>query len=143
MGLDLYCNGVSQKVGSYQSVQRIRYLLLVGMKYFVEMMFPDKKSEIDYLTSLLGNNENIRYEKYSVEKCAAFRCLGIAGFFPFIFHSDHDGFLTSYEAGSFVDAWDLAEDYMDEQHLKDYERKFYLHSVFQESIDSDKNISFC
>lgn len=142
MGLELYCNGKSEKCGSYSRVQEIRYLLLVGMKYYLEMEHSDKEDEINYIISLMGNNNQIVYEKESKIKNRKLRPLHVSGLLPFIFHSDSDGSLSSYEAELFMDSWEVTKEYMDDSLKYDYD-EFYLEDLFKESIDSGKEIIFC
>jgi len=142
MGLDLYCNGVSQKVGSYTNVQKIRYLLLAGIKYYLEMEHDEHENEIHYIMSLMGKRNQVLYNNYSHGKTMELGPLKVKGLFSFILHSDSDGTLCSYEAKEFLKSWNIVKDYMDEE-LKDYDDNFYLHSVFQESVDSDETITFC
>ena len=142
MGLDLYCNGKSEKCGSYNMVQTIRYLLLVGLKYYLETEHMDKEEEIDYIVSLLGKSNQVVYEKYCSVKNSKLKVLGVYGLLPFIFHSDCDGRLSSYEAKIFMDAWEKTKEYMDDS-LKYYNDEFYLQDIFEESIESDEEICFC
>ena len=142
MGLDLYCNGISEKCGSYSSVQKIRYLLLVGLKFYLETEHGQEDDAIDYIISLLGIQNEILYRNFSEKSNSVLRKLNIYGFFPFIFHSDCDGSLSSYDAKQFMKTWNITKDYMEEE-LKDFDGNFYLQSIFEESIDSCEEIRFC
>ena len=143
MGLDLICGDTNVKCGSYSSVQKIRYELLVGVKYYLESFFPEKEELIDYLCSLLKEKDTIQYHKEDPRKNRKFGELFLDGFFPFIFHSDCDGSLSSYHAKQFLETWDMIEEYIDSPLLKEKDRTFYLNNIFQESIDTGEDIQFC
>lgn len=102
----------------------------------------DKEEEIDYIVSLLGKSNQVVYEKYCSLKNSKLNVLGVYGLFPFIFHSDCDGSLSSYEAKNFMDAWEITKEYMDDS-LKYNDDEFCLQNIFEESIESDEEIFFC
>lgn len=139
MGLSLYCNEISEKVGSYSNVQKIRHLLLCGLKYCMEMEYPDEN--IDYITSFLTVKDQVNYKNYSRKEEMKLAKLDLGGFSSFIFHSDSDGTLSSYEAKLFMETWELTQEYMDD-YLK-INREFYLNDIFTESIQSGETIHFC
>lgn len=141
MGLDLICNEVGQKCGSYSGVQKIRHLLLCGLKYYVETKHPEEDKLIDYLVSLVSIKNEVQYHKLSPEFQGQLNKLKLDGFTEFIWHSDYDGILTSYDVEKFMRTWNITKDYMDYE-LKDGD-DFYLNSVFNECIESNENICFC
>lgn len=142
MGLDVSCNGLIAKCGSYSRVQRIRRLLLEGMKFYVEMEYPNESDAIDYILTLLGDGYEIAYEKFCFKKNKILANInGLDGFIPFIHHCDNAGFLSSQEVKKFMKTWELTKEYMDKE-LKDFERKFYLEYIFLESIHSGEDVTF-
>ena len=143
MGLDLICGNIHIKCGSYSSVQKIRYELLVGLKYYLEYFFPEKDTLIDYLCSLVIEKDKVQYHKEDSKKNREFQELFLHGFFPFIFHSDCDGYLSSYEAKQFLETWDIIEEYIDSSLLKEKDRSFYLEEIFQKSMKTGEDIRFC
>lgn len=143
MGLDLICGDIHMKCGSYSSIQKIRHELLVGVKYYLEYFFPEKEDLIDYLCSLLKEKDRIQYHKEDRNKNRELGDLYLDGFFPFIFHSDCDGSLSSYHAKQFLETWDIIEEYIESPLLKEKDRTFYLNDIFQESIRSGEDIQFC
>ena len=68
MGLDLFCGEKNVKCGSYSSVQKIRFELLVGVKDYLEYFFPEKEELIYYLCSLLKKKDEIQYHKEDRKK---------------------------------------------------------------------------
>lgn len=142
MGLDLSCNGLSAKCGSYVRVQKIRRLLLEGIKFYIEMEYPNENDAIDYICMLFGDKNQIVYENFCFEKNQILaRINGLDGFLPFIHHSDNSGSLSSQEAKKFMQTWEITKEYMNDE-LKDFERKFYLEFIFLESIQSREDINF-
>ena len=148
MGLDLICNYKSQNCGSYSSVQQIRYLLLITLKDYLEIevvneIDPLKKDiMVEYIINLIRDKNKIDYEKENHPGKHIFNIYNIAGFFPFIFHSDSKGSLNSLEAKEFMETYELVKDYIPDQ-LKNTDGSFYLNSIFEESIDSFCDIYFC
>lgn len=142
MGLDLTCGNVHIKCGSYSSVQKIRYQLLVGLKYYLESFFPEKENLIHYLCSLVKKKDTVQYHKEDSSKNRELGELFLNGFFPFIFHSDSDGCLTPYEAKQFLETWDIVEECIDCPLVKEKDRSFYLYHIFKESIKTGEVIRF-
>lgn len=148
MGLDLICNDKSQKCGSYSSVQQIRYFLLLSLKDYLEMevvneIDPHRKDVmVEYIINLIGDKNKINYQKENNPGKQIFKIYNIAGFFPFIFHSDSQGTLNSLEAKEFMETYELVENYISSK-LKNNDGTFYLNSIFKESIDSFCDIHFC
>ena len=143
MGLDLFCGEKNVKCGSYSSVQKIRFELLVGVKYYLEYFFPEKEELIDYLCSLLKEKDEIQYHKEDRKKNREFREFDLHGFFPFIFHSDCDGSISSYDAKQFLETWNIVEEFIDSSLLKEKDKTFYLEEIFKESIHTGEDILFC
>lgn len=142
MGLDLCCNDVHQRCGSYSFFHRICYLLVCGLKEYLETETTNNDDKIDYLCSLLfSNKERVQYNNFDYDLHFKFDIKGLGGFFPFIFHSDSNGTLSSGEAEQFMRTFDIVKDYIDSE-LKDND-EFYLQPVFSESIDSGNDIHFC
>ena len=143
MGLDLVCGELNMKCCSYSSVQKIRHELLVAVKCYIEYFFPEKDNLIDYLCSLLKEKNKIQYHKEDKTKNRELELFCLDGFLPFIFHSDCDGTLSSFEAKKFLETWDIVEEYVDSNILKEKDRTFYLKDIFTESIKSGNDILFC
>ena len=141
MGLDLSCNGVLAKCGSYKNVQVIRRKLLEGLKFYIEMEYHAEKDTVEYIISLFSKTKEICYQNFSQQGNQRLSELGLDGFIPFIYHNDNMGYLSSHEAKEFMQTWEITKEYMDTT-LKDYERKFYLEYIFKESIRSGENIHF-
>lgn len=140
MGLDLICGSVSERCGSYSYVHEIRYLLLCALKEYLEMETTNYNEKVDYLCQLITKENTIQYDKSDPTKHVLFYKKKLNGFFPFIFHSDCDGSLSSYEAKQFLKTFDIVKDYVDYS-LK-YDDKFFLDSIFRESISSGQEIHF-
>ena len=140
MGLDLICGSVSERCGSYSYVHEIRYLLLCALKEYLEMETTNYNEKVDYLCQLITKENTIQYDKADPTKHVHFYKKKLNGFFPFIFHSDCDGSLSSYEAKQFLKTFDIVKDYVDYS-LK-YDDKFFLDSIFRKSISSGQEIYF-
>lgn len=140
MGLDLTCNDLDVKCGSYERVQEVRYLLLCAVKDYVKNRHSDNDNLINYLQSLLDKKMEINYEKYNEEYQKKLNDLNIGGFTSFIWHSDSDGYLSPYQANKFMQTWNIIKNFADEE-LK-YGQDFYLDDIFTESIESGKDIIF-
>jgi hypothetical protein len=140
MGLDLICGSVSERCGSYSYVHEIRYLLLCALKEYLEMETRNYNERVDYLCLLITKENTIQYDKADPTKHVLFHKKKLNGFFPFIFHSDCNGSLSSYEAKQFLKTFDIVKDYVDYS-LK-YDDKFFLDSIFRESISSGQEIHF-
>lgn len=140
MGLDLICGSVSERCGSYSYVHEIRYLLLCALKEYLEMETTNYDEKVNYLCQLITKENTIQYDKADPSKHALFYKQKLNGFFPFIFHSDCDGSLSSYEAEQFLKTFDIVKDYVDYS-LK-YDDKFFLDTIFTESVDCDQEIYF-
>ena len=164
MGLDIVCNNISARVGSYSSVHVLRYNLLIAIKKYLENMIKNYKAEIpngqefedeettnkmadliiaeplvEYLNELTENNQ-INYDAFNKEKNNHLGFFDLDGFMTFIEHSDCDG---SYDdANDFIKTYDLVKDYVDENY-KNEDNSFYLDEVFNESAESGTNIYFC
>lgn len=142
MGLDLFCNGISEKVGAYSSVHRIRFELLCGLKYYLEIEHETEIKLIDYLTKLVKTKDQVNYQLYSVKMERMLSKLGVNGFSSFIYHSDCDGTMNSYEAGAFLQTWDKTKDYMTDT-VREKDGSFFLDTIFQQSKLSGETIFFC
>ena len=142
MGLDIVCINSSQKVGSYSRVQTIRYELLCGLKFYIEMILPTETKLIDYMVSLVEKKNSVQYKQYSLEMERRLGKYSLDGFSAFVYHSDSDGYLTSYEAKQFLNTWKKTNSYMEDT-IRCKDGRFYLQDVFEESIFSGENISFC
>jgi len=140
MGLDLTCNDLDVKCGSYSRVQEVRYLLLCALKDYVKNQHSDNVDLINYLQSLLDKKMEINYEKYNEEYQKKLNDLNIGGFTSFIWHSVSDGYLSPYQANKFMQTWNIIKNFADKE-LK-YGQDFYLDDIFTESIDSGKDIIF-
>ena len=140
MGLDLTCNDLDVKCGSYSRVHEVRYLLLCALKDYVKHCHSVNDDLINYLQSLVKEKYEIEYEKYSEEYQKKLNDLNIGGFTSFIWHSDSDGYLSPYQANKFMQTWNIIKNFADEE-LK-YGQEFYLDDIFTESIESGKDIIF-
>ena len=142
MGLDIICLHSSQKVGSYNRVQSVRYELLCGLKFYIEMILPMETELIEYMVNLVKEKNSVQYKQYSLEMERRLGKYSLGGFSAFVYHSDSDGSLTSYEAKQFLKTWKKTETYMGDM-LRCKNGRFYLQDVFEESIFSGENIYFC
>ena len=53
MGLDIACGDLTLKVGSYENVEKIHYLLLVALKDYLEFETEDYDQKVDYLCEII------------------------------------------------------------------------------------------
>ena len=140
MGLDIACGDLTLKVGSYENVEKIHYLLLVALKDYLEFETEDYDQKVDYLCEIIKKENCIQYDKISNRKNFLFWRDELDGFFPFIFDSELSTTMSDYEAKRFLQTFDIVKDHV-HQSLK-FVNEFYLSSVFQESIDSGNEITF-
>lgn len=140
MGLDIACGDLTLKVGSYENVEKIHYLLLVALKDYLEFETEDYDQKVDYLCEIIKKKNCIQYDKISERKNFLFWRDELDGFFPFIFDSELSTTMSDYEAKRFLQTFDIVKDHV-HQSLK-FVNEFYLSSVFQESIDSGNEITF-
>lgn len=164
MGLDIVCNDISARVGSYSNVHVLRYNLLTAIKKYLENIIQKYQIEIsndkefndeettnkmadliiaeplvEYLNELTENNK-INYDAFNNERNNQLSFFNLEGFMTFINHSDCDG---SYDdATDFIKTYELVKDYVDENY-KNEDNTFYLNEVFNESAESGNNIYFC
>ena len=139
MGLDLDCNGLSVRVGSYGSVRYVRHFLIDAIKKYIE-------------ASNEFNNRDKTVLLEGIEKCYTdnteigslnLKDYGLNGFECFIHHSDCDGIIRPYDASDFVDLCDKLNDYFDKTSHYFDDDKFYLYDIFKESANSGEDIIFC
>lgn len=140
MGLDLTCGDVYLSCGSYSSIPKIHYHLLAGIKFYLEIMFPEEEKKINYLTSLLKEKNTLQYKKLNYRNMIELGDLCLDGFNFFILH-DVQGTMSYDEAELFLETWELVEEYIDSS-IKNDERKFFLYEVFKESLETKKPIVF-
>lgn len=140
MGLDLTCGKISMRYGSYSSIPKIHYHLLAGIKFYIEMVFPEEEKKINYLTSLLKEKNTLQYKNLNFRDMVELGDLCLDGFNSFILH-DFQGTMSSGEAELFLETWDIVEDYIDSS-IKNEERKFFLYDVFKESKKTQRPIIF-
>ena len=140
MGLDIACGDLTLKVGSYENVEKIHYLLLVALKDYLEFETEDYDQKVDYLCEIIKKKNCIQYDKISNRKNLLFWRDELDGFFPFIFDSELSTTMSDYEAKRFLQTFDIVKDHV-HQSLK-FVNEFYLSSIFQESIDSGNEITF-
>lgn len=141
MGLDVACGDVSAKVGSYENVQRTHYLLLVGLKEYLETETENYNEKVDYLSDLIEKPHTVQYQKRNFMKNILFMRDELDGFFPFIFNIGDYGTMSSGEAKRFLETFDIVKDYL--HHDLKYDDDFYLDFVFQEAIDTSSDLTFC
>lgn len=142
MGLDIACGETTAKVGSYSSVTRIHFLLLAGLKEYLEteQESTDEK-RINYLCDILQGKNGICYEKINLQDNLLFSKDNLDGFFSFILYSNQEaGILDSSDARDFLQTFDIVKDYLDEE-LK-FDDEFYLNDIFQESDTTGEPIHF-
>ena len=140
MGLDIACGDLTLKVGSYENVEKIHYLLLVALKDYLEFETEDYDQKVDYLCEIIKKKNCFQYDKISNRKNLLFWRDELDGFFPFIFDSELSTTMSDYEAKRFLQTFDIVKDHV-HQSLK-FVNEFYLSSIFQESIDSGNEITF-
>ena len=140
MGIDISCGNKMMKCGSYSSIQRIQYHLLCGIKFYIEVIFPDDEEIINYLCSLLKEKNTIQYNKLNLQKFSKLSGYSLGGFEFFFFHP-MEGPIASEQIELFLDTWDIVQDYIDSS-IKNEERKFICDYIFQESKSSGKPVIF-
>ena len=141
MGLNLHCNQKSQKCGSYSNVQRIRYLLLKGLKTYYKVRRPSDYDVLVYLEKLTKKENQVQYDIFDKKIHEKMRESQVDGFTTFIFHSDHDDVLYDFQVKSFLNTWKRTESFMSKD-LKGDRHDFFLQEIFQESIDTGSTIVF-
>jgi len=172
MGLDLDCNGLSVRVGSYGSVRYVRHFLIDAIKKYIETAdefngeftgeftdelideftgeFTDEICETLYSKGQFSHYKDSLLEGLSLcyTDCAKIDYLDLRhydlnGFECFINHSDCDGYIRSYDAYAFVNLCDKLYDYFDKTSHYFDDGKFYLYDIFKESANSGEDIIFC
>ena len=112
MGLDLDCNGINVRVGSYSTYHTLKSLLIDTARWYLEaeiqckkeeskeewdMAYIDMKNMQDLLKEMQGENVDFSYINDSLE------LFNLQGLKHFIHHSDCDGRWDSSEAGEIYD----------------------------------------
>lgn len=138
MGLDLECDNMEVRVGSYGSVQFVKTFLIDAIKNYIENSkdFFDNKDEL-----LEKINES--YTDYSIFDYLNLSDYGLNGFECFINHSDCDGHIGSYDASKFVRLCDKLNDYFDKNSHYFRNDKFFLYDIFVHSSKTGEDIFFC
>ena len=140
MGIDVFCGNEMMRCGSYSSLPQIYYHLLSGIKFYLEIMFPEDEKKIHYLCQLLNKKNTIQWDILNFQKLSNLGEYSLDGFNSFIFHS-MEGPISSDNIDLFLDTWDLVEDYIDSS-IKNKERKFFLNDIFQKSKQSREPVTF-
>lgn len=140
MGIDISCGDQVMRFGSYSSLSRIYYHLLSGIKFYLEIMFPEDEKKIHFLCTILKEKNTIQWNKLNFQTLSELSEYSLDGFNSFIFHP-MEGQISSDEIDLFLDTWDLVEEYIDSS-IKNEERKFFLHDIFQKSQDTRFPIIF-
>lgn len=141
MGLDVGCGDVIGKVGSYTNVQKIRHLLLVGLKEYLETETENYDEKVDYLCELIEEPNTVQYQKMDFKKNILFMRDDLDGFFPFIFDIGDSGSMSSREVRRFLETFDIVKEYI--HHELKHNDEFYLDFVFQEAVNTSSELTFC
>lgn len=112
MGLNLHCNGQSEKC-AYSFVHTIRLLLLRGLLKHVINNLPSESELIAYLKSL-DENDEVQYQKFNTDAEKKLSAHKLQGFSSFIFYSDSHSFLSAHDAKKFMETWKITHESMDE-----------------------------
>ena len=141
MGLDLTCGDIDVRVGSYGFVNILKIYLLETIKNYIikNNIDDDLPKEIDEIIT----NGNIDYNKYiNIQHKLIF--YNLYGFDCFIYHSDCNGIIESYDSKYFIELYDTLEDYFDKDNFHyGPNNTFFLYNIFKYSANSGQDIYYC
>jgi hypothetical protein len=137
MGLDLVCNNISIKMGSYSSVHRIR-------QHWIQAYIQVHKNEVQGIEMLEKTieKEDIDYELFSKVSldCGNFQALCY-----FVYHSDSDGIWTWQESAYILTLLNSIKNVLKTIEPENFydDEKYYLEEILNESWKTESDITFC
>jgi hypothetical protein len=138
MGLELVCDHINIRVGSYGNVKLVKSFLIDAIKKYItnsNIFFHDKDELLEKI--------NQSYEDYTIYENLNLYEYQLKGFECFINHSDCDGYISSSDACYFVKLCNKLNDYFDKNDLYFIDNKFYLYDIFYYSSQTGEDIFFC
>ncbi len=138
MGLDLDCDGMSVRVGSYSHVHDVRRYLIDTIKNYIEKsddFLGDKEELLKDIDECYTNYHKIMNLQLYLYDLEGFEC--------FIYHSDCSGSIDSSDAYNFVKLCDKLKDYFDKDNFYYEGDNFYLYDIFKHSSETGEDIYFC
>lgn len=143
MGLDLFCNGISVRVGSYSYVHLLR---TEWIKATIEYIKDKKLSNdlLDELNSWLLENQhiNINYQNISEKPSKLMTKYGLQGLHYFVSHSDCDGHFNSRQSTQILKTLELIYKYLDNPDDNENVQDYYLYEILKYSADNKARINF-
>ena len=145
MGLDLVCDDMHTRVGSYSTVQEIRKYLLLTVKNYImktkDIYNFQKEDLIKEFNRILPDlDSNINYKDYEILSLKL-KYFNLDGFDCFINHSDCQGFISSYQSYQFIKTLNIVKKYFD-KNIYHYDNKFFLLDIFLKSSETEEDIYF-
>ena len=139
MGLDLMCNEVSQRCGSYKLYENMKYELLMAVLKYVKANLSSDVDLISYLEEITLN-EVVNYDKF--DKCKSFGLIlnSLDGFNSIIIEGNPHC-IDSFQAENFLKTFELVKNYVDDIYKND-DNNFFLYEVFNESKETGEEIYF-
>ncbi len=133
------CNDVDVGCGSYKLFENLKFDLLNAVLKYCKNNLADEKILISELERALSSNElnynqiNNLGNKTTIDyyNLNGFRC---------IMENNHPPFIDSFDAKKFMESYELVKEFVND-HFKLDNNKFYMYSVFEESIDSGEDIT--
>ena len=152
MGLDIFTDNISQRVGSYSRVHTLRREMIHASISYLDQ-FPDcySSSELSsFLKScinehktyadpklILDFNKFLNYKKHDY--------FLLEGLFIWVDHSDCDGSLSPENSEEILSTLELIYKFLDKSYFKDEVIKlenFYLYDILKDSVDNNLEIFF-
>lgn len=138
MGLELVCDHINIRVGSYGNVKIVKSFLIDAIKKYItnsNIFFHDKDKLLEKI--------NQSYEDYTIYENLNLYDYQLNGFECFINHSDCSGYISSYDAWDFVNLCYKLNNYFDNNDFYFIDNKFYLYDIFYYSSKTGQDIFFC
>ena len=139
MGLDLMCNEVSQRCGSYKLYENMKYELMLAILKYVKANLSSDIDLISYLEEVTSN-ETVNYDKFDDGKSFGLILNRLDGF-KSIMIKGNPPYIDSFQAENFLETFEIVKDYVDDFY-KNNDNNFYLHEVFNESKTTGEEIYF-
>ena len=152
MGLDIFTDNMTLRVGSYSRVHTLRRDMIHASINYLDQ-FPDcySSSELSsFLSScidetktyanptlILNFNKFLNYKNYDY--------FLLEGLFLWVDHSDCDGILSPEDSSEILSTLELIYKFLNKCYFKDEEVKlenFYLYDIFKDSVENDLEIFF-
>lgn len=138
MGLELVCDNLSIRVGSYGNVKNVKSFLIDAIKKYIinsKNFFHDKDELLEKI--------NQSYEDYTIYENLNLYNYELNGFECFINHSDCSGCISSYDAYNFIKLCNKLNDYFEKNDFYFEDNKFFLYDIFYHSYETGEDIFFC